>query len=52
MERLTGLADQLLSQGNMEVYQMTHEAVSHQVTGHTRWSLANAEVTGLSTGHC
>ena len=35
MERLTGLADRLLSQGNMEVYQMTREAVNHQVSG--RW---------------
>ncbi|KAF0308899.1 CD2 antigen cytoplasmic tail-binding protein 2 [Amphibalanus amphitrite] len=31
MERLTGLADRLLSQGNMEVYQMTREAVNHQL---------------------
>ena len=36
MERLTGLADRLLSQGNMEVYQMTREAVSHQVRRRAR----------------
>jgi len=31
LDRLTGLADRLLSAGNMEVYQLTREAVSHQL---------------------
>ncbi|XP_037092767.1 CD2 antigen cytoplasmic tail-binding protein 2-like [Pollicipes pollicipes] len=31
MDRLTGLADRLLSAGHMEVYQMTREAAAHQL---------------------
>lgn len=31
VENLTGLANKLLTAGNMEVYQMTYEAISHQL---------------------